>query len=133
MVMQNTSNPMVSGWGVDVREEDRPGVPKETRPPEPLSNRIAIDQQVHGPLAVRDASRPVTPVYASAVPPRGLSGILRRAAYRVPDYKPRRWMMLLIADRIDVMEHAIVPVALVLGGVAAILGGAYAVKRLREA
>ena len=47
----------------------------------------------------------LTPVFSSAVPPRGVSGALRRLAYRIPDYRARRWLLLMIADRIDVVEH----------------------------
>ncbi len=124
------------GWGVDRRPQDRPGVPKEHLPPEPVANASAtvpLVQQVAGTVTAHGPLRSVTPVYGTANPTRGLSGIIRRAAYRVPDYKPRRWMMLMLADRIDVMEHNVAPIAMLLGGVALLIGGAFAVKRLREA
>ncbi len=132
--MQNT-HIGTNGWGIDASQDDRPGVPKETLPPAPVGNAswLSLEPQAEGKMAVRDASRPVTPVYSTCNPPRGLSGVIRRAAYRVPDYKPRRWMMLLLADRVDVIEHSLVPVALLFGGLAALLGGAYAVKRWRDA
>lgn len=129
--MQNARN----GWGVDSKLEERPGVPREHSPPTPLPSApwLALEQQVAGPIAVRSPLKPMTPVFGTTVPPRLLSGVLRRAAYRMPDYKARRWMTLMLADRIDVIEHSLLPVALVLGGVAAILGGAFAIKRWREA
>jgi hypothetical protein len=46
----------------------------------------------------------LTPVFSSAVPPRGLSGVMRRRAYAIPEHKARRWMTLLLADRVDVWE-----------------------------
>jgi hypothetical protein len=43
-------------------------------------------------------------VFGAAVPARGLSGVLRRAAYRVPEHRSARWTLLLAADRVDVLE-----------------------------
>jgi hypothetical protein len=51
--------------------------------------------------------RGLTPVYGTAQPPRGASGFLRRAAYRIPEHRARRWMLLMLADRVDVMEHRV--------------------------
>jgi hypothetical protein len=45
-----------------------------------------------------------TPVAGTAQRPRGVSGSLRRAAYEVPEHYARHWMLLLMADRIDVLE-----------------------------
>jgi hypothetical protein len=49
--------------------------------------------------------RQLTPVFSSAIPPRGLSGVLRRTAYAIPETRPKHFMMLMLADRVDVMEH----------------------------
>lgn len=45
-----------------------------------------------------------TPVVGTAQPPRGLSGLLRKRAYGIPEHRARHWMLLLLADRIDVVE-----------------------------
>jgi hypothetical protein len=65
-------------------------------------------------------TRTLTPVYATPIPPRGISGMIRVAAYRVPEYRPRRWMMLMLADRIDVLEHNLPRTGLLLGGLGAL-------------
>lgn len=85
---------------------DRPGVPQEADPPQPLGNAhwLKPDQQFSEELPVVGEGRPLTPVYSIANPPWGLSGLIRRLAYRSPDYRPRRWMLLVLADRIDVLE-----------------------------
>jgi hypothetical protein len=41
----------------------------------------------------------------TAQPLRGLSGVLRRAAYRMPEHEARHWALLLVADRVDAVEH----------------------------
>jgi hypothetical protein len=121
----------VVGWGADRAPKDRPGNPKEITPPKPIGNAhwVEPDAQVSGPIVAKDATRPVTPTYGTVIPPRGLSGAIRRVAYGIPGYKPRRWMLLLLADRIDVLEHNPARLATILGGVAAIALGLAAVKR----
>jgi len=49
----------------------------------------------------------LTPVFSTAVPPRGLSGVMRRRAYDIPEHQARRWLMLLLADRVDVWENRV--------------------------
>jgi hypothetical protein len=49
----------------------------------------------------------LTPVYGTSVPPSGLSGLIRRAAFRYSENDLRHWMMLLLADRINVGEGLI--------------------------
>jgi hypothetical protein len=72
-------------------------------------------------------------VYGTAVPPRGLSGVIRRIAYGVPDYKARRWALLLLADRVDVIEHNLVPAATVAAGLVALVTlGALGVRGRRR-
>jgi len=44
-------------------------------------------------------------VYGSGPAPKGVSGALRRLAYGLPDYRVRRWLLLLVADRVDALEH----------------------------
>ncbi len=107
----------ITGWGVDARLEDRPGVPAERQPPQPIGNpswTVPARQTIGTPTA-HGVERPITPVYGTAVPLRGLSGLMRAAAYQIPDYKPRRWMLLMMADRVDVIEHNVVPIAIALG------------------
>lgn len=95
----------VTGWGADKDAGDRPGVPRETQP-EPLTHtNTLVRQQTDEPKPLVGPNRFLTPVYSTALPARGVSGLLRRVAYKYPDYKARRWMLLLAADRVDVIEH----------------------------
>jgi hypothetical protein len=128
----NNVGTQVFGWGIDLPRENRPGYPKENDPPQPMGNAhwIEPEQQVSGDLSVKDALRPVTPAYGTVVPPRGLSGAMRRLAYEIPPYKARRWMLLLLADRVDVLEHNVAPLATLLGGAAAVALGVVAYQKL---
>src|SRR5690606_6810186 len=48
-----------------------------------------------------------TPVFGTAQPPHGVSGALRRAAYRLPERRARHWLLLLLADRVDMLEDRV--------------------------
>lgn len=91
----------------DANPLDRPGVPQEPASPQPLANAhwLKPEQQISEDIPLVGEGRQLTPVYSVANPPRRLSGLVRRLAYRVPDYRPRRWMLLVLADRIDVLEN----------------------------
>jgi hypothetical protein len=57
-------------------------------------------------------------VFGTAQPARGVSGAIRRVAYRLPEHRAGRWALLLLADRVDVVEHRaawLVPAAVALG------------------
>jgi len=73
----------------------------------------------------------IPPVYGTAQPPRGLSGVLRDSAYQYPSHKARHWLILMLADRVDVLEHTVGLGKLAAG--AALLLAAGAALRLRRA
>lgn len=87
-------------------EDRRPGVPMslEAHPAEPEPGEIPR-QVVHGPVLKRADLDEPTPVFGTAQPPRGLSGALRAMAYGIPDHRPSHWIALVLADRVDVIEH----------------------------
>lgn len=92
--------------GVD-RPERRPGVPMDAEPSEAggVVGRPLVLQEERRDRTLHRASleRP-TPVFGTAQPHHGLSGALRSAAYRVPGHRVRHWMLILLADRVDVVE-----------------------------
>jgi hypothetical protein len=76
-------------------------------------------------------------VTSTAQPLRGVSGGLRRVAYGVPEHYVRRWLLLLLADRVDLVEHRLADPArrrpagaLAAVAVGALLGG-FLVRRWR--
>ena len=115
----------IVGWGADADFADRPGYPQHVSPPRPMGHGTpgTPAQQTLGTPSVPSRFRRTTEVYGTAIPARGLSGLIRRFAYTIPDYKASRWAMLLFADRVDVLEHSpgklLVVGGLVIAGVAA--------------
>jgi hypothetical protein len=105
---QTSYAPDVPGRGADVRPEHRPGVPMYREPPRPLPGAHWREPERQPPrtdLTKRMELDTLTPVFGTAQPPRGLSGAIRRAAYNIPQHCARHWMLLFLADRVDVIEH----------------------------
>jgi hypothetical protein len=92
----------IPGWGSDLDPARRPGVPRDKAPDIGVDHLYpGFEQQVprHRIHKSTEHAR-LTPVFGTSCPPRGLSGALRDAAYR----RISRWLALLFADRIDVLE-----------------------------
>ena len=116
--------------GIDQSPERRPGVPMETEPrPAGAAHWDEPERMLEpdrGKVLRRANLEEMTPVYSTANPPRGLSGAMRRAAYKIPEHKTSHWLVLLLADRVDAIEHGrpwLIPLALLMfaGGAATAL------------
>lgn len=93
-------------WGVDLDPSRRPGVPME-RKPQPWPNTRFPPERQSGESAVPMHGRPnktMPPVFGTAVPLSGLSGIIRKYAYRLPDHFPSHWLLIMLGDRVDSWE-----------------------------
>lgn len=97
----------IPGWGSDLLPKNRPGVPKEKAPPATSGARRRQPEaqvpQVKIHVSIERAG--ITPVFGTACPPSGLSGWIRDIAYRLGEARLSRWMLLLLADRINVIEN----------------------------
>ena len=123
-----------NGRGSDESVLQRPGIPQEADPPAPLASAhwLEPEQQLAERPPLVGKGMQLTPVFSTAVPTRGVSGLIRRAAYRIPDYKARRWLLLMLADRIDVVEHRPVVLLKVAAG-AGLLGlSIFAAQRIKN-
>jgi hypothetical protein len=87
----------------------RPGEPEMKKPARPVGHAHWKTPEKQGGVRVlKDATRTeLTATFGTGQPPRGLSGILRTYAYRIPDYEIKRWALLLFADRVDKLENDI--------------------------
>jgi hypothetical protein len=94
-----------SWWGADLDPARRPGRLR-VRDPKPFPNaRIPPERQPGEPASpMHDRSgKTIPPVFGTAVPLRGLSGAIRRAAYGFPDHHPSHWVLLMLGDRVESM------------------------------
>ena len=97
----------IPGWGADLDPKDRPAVPREQ--PVLGTNGAHWDfpdrQPEHQPRERSIEHAFVTPVFGTAQPLKGLSGKLRRFAYaRYSEGRAAHWLILISADRVDVLE-----------------------------
>lgn len=71
-----------------------------------------VTQQQSQVKVLHSIERPgLTPVYGTTLPPSGLSGRLRSLAYRFSEGDLRHWMLLMVADRVDVGEGLVADLA----------------------
>jgi len=99
----------IVGWGVDLDPRNRPGVPKENFNPRGTGAHWDFpERQI--PRYRREMSTEhkfLTPVFGTVCPPKGLSGVLRRFAYKLSEGRLAHWNLLVLADRVDVIESRI--------------------------
>ena len=100
----------VHGWGVDADPENDPTYPYRDRgrddgltkdwerPPQQRSDVEILQSIEH----VRTPA-----VFGTATPPSGLSGLVRRGAFRWSESHWLHWLMLMGADRINVVEGVV--------------------------
>jgi hypothetical protein len=96
----------INGWGADLDHKDRPGYPMERTPPRFIHQHEGrLPEQPQNVEILVSTERPgITPIFGTAQPPKGLSGMIRRVAYRWAENDLRHWLLLLAADRVNVVE-----------------------------
>lgn len=99
----------IPGWGADLDPADRPAVPRERFDPGATGAHWDLPEQ-QPELVPRERSiehARLTPVFGTTCPPRGLSGALRRSAFAYSEARAAHWLILLAADRVDVVESRV--------------------------
>lgn len=104
----------IKGWGIDADPENEPTYPMKhwtgddhkrinwKRPPlQPVNEEVLMSVE-----------RPyMTAVFGTSVPPSGLSGVIRRYAFKHSEGSYVHWFSLILADRINMVEGIIDDVA----------------------
>ncbi|MFC5511236.1 hypothetical protein ACFPOU_08865 [Massilia jejuensis] len=96
----------IKGWGADLDHKNRPAVPMERTPPRytPADMPEPQAQAQRVEVLVSNERPGITQLHGTGQPPSGLSGMLRRAAFKFTESDLRHWLILLGADRINVVE-----------------------------
>lgn len=97
----------IKGWGIDIDPKNDPTYPMKKRTNAEHDgyswNRPALQDETVEVL--KSVERPnLTAVFGTSKPPRGISGAIRRLAYKFSESSYGRWIPLILADRIDMME-----------------------------
>ena len=97
----------IKGWGVDADRENEPTYPmKKTTGDD--RRRLNYERPTQQPVDVEilhSNERPsVTAVFGTSSPPSGLSGMIRRFAFRYSESSWGHWLPLILADRVNMVE-----------------------------
>ena len=109
----------IPGWGIDADPENDPTYPMKhwNGADHERFNYEKAPQQPVDIEVLHSIERPgVTRVFGTSTPPSGLSGMIRRYAFKYSEATTAHWMALLFADRVNVIEgyiedfkHGIIP------------------------
>ncbi len=97
----------IKGWGIDADPENEPTYPmkKWTGDDHQRLNYQPPPQQQVTVEVLHSNERPrLTAVFGTSVPPSGLSGRIRRHAFKYSEGSWGHWLPLLLADRVNVWE-----------------------------
>ncbi|MFC4554710.1 hypothetical protein [Georgenia faecalis] len=98
----------IPGWGADLDPADRPSYPKEQFLPTGAHWDFPERQVEKWPRERSIEHAFVTPVFGTSTPPKGLSGVIRKYAYRrFSEARAAHWLLLIAADRVDTAESAV--------------------------
>src|ERR687885_691517 len=97
----------VKGWGIDADPENDPAYPIKKRNnaehagytwQRPAQQPVTIE-------VLHSNERPnVSAVFGTSTPPAGLSGAIRRFAFKYSESSYGHWLPLMLADRVGVVE-----------------------------
>lgn len=97
----------VKGWGVDADPTNDPTYPMKRRNNGEHAG-YSWDRPPQQPIDIEvlhSNERPdVTAVFGTSTPPAGLSGMIRRFAFKYSESSYGHWLPLMLADRIGVFE-----------------------------
>ncbi|HYC73271.1 hypothetical protein [Brevundimonas sp.] len=97
----------VIGWGVDADPENDPTWPMRDRSMDdgPGMNWVRPPLQSPDVEILQSVEHKRLPAsIGTSTPPRGLSGALRRQAFRFSESQWGHWLLLMLADRINTVE-----------------------------
>lgn len=97
----------IPGYGMDADPENEPTYPMKNYTGDD-HNRINYERSERQPADIEllmSTERPALPaVFGTSAPPSGLSGMIRRYAFKHSEDRYRHWIPLILADRINVVE-----------------------------
>jgi len=108
--MENSNNDksFIKGWGIDADPKNDPTYPIRKRIHDENEVHERPTQQIQSMEMLTSIEREFIPaVFGQTVPPTGLSGSIRRFAFKYGEGRFRHWLPLILADRIDVIEGLI--------------------------
>ncbi|GAA4460372.1 hypothetical protein GCM10023189_35400 [Nibrella saemangeumensis] len=100
----------IKGWGIDADPKNDPTYPIKKRTDEEQDGYTweRPSQQPVNVEVLHSIERNNTPaVFGTSTPPSGLSGMIRRYAFKYSESDYAHWLPLVLADKINVVEGII--------------------------
>ena len=100
----------VTGWGVDSNPDNDPTYPMRDRSKEDGPGMAWSRPPLQTPHVeiLRSIEHNRLPaVLGTSTPPSGFSGVIRRVAFRYSESQWAHWLMLMAADRVNVVEGVV--------------------------
>ncbi|HAR44315.1 MAG TPA: hypothetical protein DCS07_17075 [Bdellovibrionales bacterium] len=113
MPSANRLRASIPGWGADLDPSKRPAAHREANRENILDvvgqneYELIPSQTPCVEILVSTEHKRLPPIFGTACPPKGLSGVIRRFAFRFSEGQKLHWNILLFADRVDVIESSI--------------------------
>ena len=110
MQNQKIDPSQVKGWGVDANPKNDPTYPMKKRNNGEHAGYSwkRPTQQPRTVEVLHSNERPnVTAVFGTSTPPAGLSGMLRRYAFKYSESSYGHWLPLMLADRVSEAEGVV--------------------------
>ena len=108
--LANDPKEHIPGWGIDADPENNPTYPMKNYNGADYE-RLNYEKPPQQPIDIevlKSIERPaVSRVFGTSTPPQGLSGQVRRFAFRYSESTYAHWVPLVMADRIGVVEGII--------------------------
>ncbi|MFJ4209230.1 hypothetical protein ACIPY2_12315 [Paenarthrobacter sp. NPDC089675] len=96
----------IPGWGADLDPADRPSYPREQPGIETGAHWDFPERQPEKWPRERSVEHAfLPPVFGTSTPPAGVSGAIRKYAYKYSEGRAAHWLLLVAADRVDAWEH----------------------------
>ncbi|APX04171.1 hypothetical protein [Arthrobacter sp. QXT-31] len=96
----------IPGWGADLDPADRPSYPREQPGIETGAHWDFPERQPEKWPRERSVEHAMLPpVFGTSTPPAGVSGAIRKYAYKYSEGRAAHWLLLIAADRVDAWEH----------------------------
>ena len=104
----------INGWGIDADPENEPTYPMKHYTGDD-HQRLNYDRPTQQPIDIEvlhSNERPnVSAVFGTVAPPSGVSGAIRRFAFRYSEGSWNHWLSLLLADRVNMIEGIVDDIA----------------------
>ncbi|HWH17705.1 MAG TPA: hypothetical protein VNT77_05125 [Allosphingosinicella sp.] len=101
---------MIPGWGVDADPKNDPTYPYRDRSQDPglkADWERPPQQQPEVEILQSIEHNSLPAVFGTSTPPRWVSGMIRRAAFRWSESNWLHWLLLMGADRVNVVEGVV--------------------------